>query len=165
MSTVLFIADLHFGHRSIINFERTYRPFATIEEHDAELVRRWNKKVRKNDVVWVLGDLAWTREALLEYVPQLGGRIKLVLGNHDNLKLADYFQTGIESVYGCVGWRRRILLTHMPTWIDSRERWTWNIHGHTHSRGSPEGWNYHRSVSAELIDLTPIRLDELDFVE
>lgn len=161
MSNVLFIADTHFGHRAIINFERTFRPFATIEQHDADLVRRWNAKVTKRDVVWHLGDLAWTRDALLEYVPQLNGRLKLVLGNHDNLKLQDYLDVGIESIHGCVGWRRRILLTHMPTHLGPYERWVRNLHGHTHSRGSPEGWTTHTCVSAELIDLTPISLDEL----
>jgi calcineurin-like phosphoesterase family protein len=37
MSEVFFISDTHFGHRGIITFSGTkpFRPFATIEEHDA----------------------------------------------------------------------------------------------------------------------------------
>ncbi len=38
MSEIFFIADTHFGHRGIIQFSETapHRPFATMEDHDAE---------------------------------------------------------------------------------------------------------------------------------
>lgn len=49
MSETFFIADTHFGHKGILNFSATkpFRLFDTIEEHDAELVRRWNAVVGK----------------------------------------------------------------------------------------------------------------------
>ena len=40
---VLFTGDLHFGHENVLKFDG--RPFDTVEEMDAELVRRWNNKV------------------------------------------------------------------------------------------------------------------------
>ena len=40
MSTVFFTADPHFGHTNIIRYEN--RPFASAEEMDQELIRRWN---------------------------------------------------------------------------------------------------------------------------
>lgn len=43
MGRILFTGDLHFGHESAIAFDG--RPFETVEEMDAELVRRWNNKV------------------------------------------------------------------------------------------------------------------------
>ena len=48
--------DTHFGHRRIN--ELAGRPFATVEEMDAELFRRWNAVVGVDDVVLHLGDLA-----------------------------------------------------------------------------------------------------------
>ena len=51
MSNTFFIADLHFGHKKVIEFEKEHRPFSTIEEHDEELVRRWNARVSKKDSV------------------------------------------------------------------------------------------------------------------
>ena len=41
--SVFFIADTHFGDGNILRYEN--RPFATVEEMDQELVRRWNQKV------------------------------------------------------------------------------------------------------------------------
>lgn len=52
---VFFTSDLHFGHANVIRFDN--RPFATVEEMDAELIRRWNDKVAKGDLVYVLGDM------------------------------------------------------------------------------------------------------------
>ena len=42
MSEVFFIGDTHFGHRGIIQFSELppHRPFAAIEEHDADLAAR-----------------------------------------------------------------------------------------------------------------------------
>ena len=161
MSNVFFIADTHFGHRKIIDFEGKARPFGTIEEHDAALIRNWNRVVTKRDVVWHLGDVAWTPDALLNCVSQLNGRIKLVLGNHDLFDTSLYHRSGIERMFGCVQWKRRVLLTHMPTHIGTMERFEWNVHGHTHSLGSPEGWTHHRCVSVEHTQLAPIPFDAL----
>lgn len=154
MSNVFFIADTHFGHQAIIRFESKYRPFETIQEHDNELVRRWNQRIGKKDIVWHLGDVAWTEDALYEYLPQLNGRIKLVMGNHDTFPASLYLKLGIESLHGCVAWKRGSLLTHMPTVVGDSERFELNIHGHTHSHGAPTSQHY--CVSAEWTDLAPI---------
>ena len=53
MNQVFFTADLHFGHENVIDFDN--RPFESVEEMDAELMRRWNNKVEKSDIVYVLG--------------------------------------------------------------------------------------------------------------
>ena len=52
---IFFTSDLHFGHENVLRFDN--RPFQTIEEMDEELIRRWNAKVGKGDLVYVLGDL------------------------------------------------------------------------------------------------------------
>ena len=57
MNRVFVIADTHFGHKRVIEFEAAARPFATVEEHDAELVRRWNAVVKPKDTVWHVGDV------------------------------------------------------------------------------------------------------------
>lgn len=54
---VFFTGDLHLGHENVIKFDN--RPFETVEEMDAELIRRWNNKVDKGDLVYVLGDMIW----------------------------------------------------------------------------------------------------------
>jgi len=51
MNRVFAIGDTHFGHKRIIEFEAVNRPYATIEEHDRDLVARWNAAVKPNDTV------------------------------------------------------------------------------------------------------------------
>ena len=47
-----FISDLHLGHANCIRFDN--RPWESSEEMDTEIIRRWNRKVRKEDHVYVI---------------------------------------------------------------------------------------------------------------
>jgi len=77
-----FISDLHFGHENCLHFDA--RPFKTIEEHDAELIRRWNEKVTPDDDVYILGDISWKNATeTIKIFEQLNGRKHLIKGNHD----------------------------------------------------------------------------------
>ena len=51
MGKVFFTGDLHFGHENVIAFDN--RPFSTVDEMDEELIKRWNAKVGKGDLVYV----------------------------------------------------------------------------------------------------------------
>ena len=44
-----FTSDLHLGHENVLRFDN--RPFQTVEEMNEELIRRWNAKVGKGDLV------------------------------------------------------------------------------------------------------------------
>ncbi len=158
MSEVFFIGDTHFGHRKIIQFEETqpFRPFETIEEHDAELIRRWNSVVRKQDSVWHLGDFCFGK-ANLALAAELNGVKRLVLGNHDMYPAADYLRY-FSRLCGIVEYKGAVL-SHAPLHESQLSRWHMNIHGHlhTHTLNDPRYVN----VSAEQIELTPISYDEI----
>jgi calcineurin-like phosphoesterase family protein len=150
------IADTHFSHRNIIRFEGEARPFATIEEHDAELVARWNATVTKQDTVWHLGDVLFG-SAAFAILPQLNGTKKLVLGNHDRYPIARYLQhftrvAGVAELGGCI-------LSHVPVHPSQFPRFRANIHGHLHSRSLDDP--RYINVSVERIGLRPVALDEL----
>lgn len=49
-----FTADLHLGHRNIIDYSG--RPFRDAEQMNGALVERWNTTVTPEDEVIVLGD-------------------------------------------------------------------------------------------------------------
>lgn len=53
---VFFTADTHFGDERVLT--ELERPFNSVAEHDAEIIRRINKSVRANDVLFLLGGLA-----------------------------------------------------------------------------------------------------------
>ena len=83
MSKVFFTSDLHFGHTNVITFDK--RPFSSVEEMDKELIKRWNKKVEKGDLVYVLGDMIWksSNNDAENLIKSLNGQIILIKGNHD----------------------------------------------------------------------------------
>jgi calcineurin-like phosphoesterase family protein len=169
MPSHFFIADPHFGHANILRFAPDTRPFETIAEHDAELIRRWNARVGADDVVWVLGDFAWTPAAARSALAQLRGRIRLVLGDHDAQWLATHPGArdrlplnAVEQVHGAVKWRPGVLLTHVPAIPGPKYRV--NLHGHLHGRsvaqaggvtGGGDAVTQHVCVSVEHTRLAP----------
>lgn len=51
---------------------------------DAELIERWNRKVHRNDTVYIVGDFIFRcRRPPEEYFDLLKGKKHLILGNHD----------------------------------------------------------------------------------
>ena len=61
-----FIGDLHFGHVNCLSFDK--RPFKTIEDHDAVLIKNWNNVVGIEDDVYILGDISWYTPRTLEEI-------------------------------------------------------------------------------------------------
>ena len=142
MNQVFFTADLHFGHENVIAFDN--RPFESVEEMDAELMRRWNNKVEKSDIVYVLGDMIWkTKNDEAEaIIKSLNGQIILIKGNHDrfisNAKakkalagLKDYDDITVKLSDGT---NRRCILSHyfMP-FYNCHHYQAIHLHGHSHS--------------------------------
>ena len=77
-----YIGDLHFGHKSVIDFD--HRPYADVEEMDQALIQLWNSQVSAKDQVYIIGDFAFRNEKPEEwYLSQLSGNKHLVIGNHD----------------------------------------------------------------------------------
>lgn len=156
MANIFFCADLHLGHKNILTFSGGMRPYKTVEEHDKALIENWNYRVRKkDDLVWVLGDVAWSKERLY-LLNHANGRKILVRGNHDTLPIQDYLNI-FEEVYGIYA-KYGYWITHAP--IHEQElRGRPNIHGHTHTVIVPD--KRYMCVSMEQIGCTPISLDEI----
>ena len=156
MNQVFVISDTHFGHKKVIEFQSAERPFNSIEEHDEELVKRWNETVGRKDTVWHLGDVLFGR-ASFRLLERLNGVKKLVMGNHDHYPTDLYLEhfskvVGSAEVSGCI-------LTHIPIHPDQFRRYRKNIHGHLHSKLVCD----HRyvNVSADVTGLRPVLLKRL----
>jgi calcineurin-like phosphoesterase family protein len=77
-----FTADLHLGHRNIIDYSS--RPFRDAGHMNDALVERWYGTVAPKDDVIVLGDFAMGRiDEALPIAGLLNGRKVLLAGNHD----------------------------------------------------------------------------------
>lgn len=153
--SVFFIGDLHFGHKKILEFGQ--RDFATIEEHDAGVAEAWNQAIRKkHDLIFVLGDVAMTREGL-EQMRDLPGRKILIRGNHDTFSTLDYLAAGFEEVHGFRGYKE-FWLSHCPIHESEMYRRKGNIHGHNHFPERNLGGQY-INVNADCVGLAPVSLD------
>jgi calcineurin-like phosphoesterase family protein len=153
---VFVIADTHFGHKGVIEFEATNRSFSSVEEHDEELVRRWNSVVRKHDTVWHLGDVLFGADSF-ETLTRLNGVKKLILGNHDSYPTNKYLKY-FNAMYGSFVINGYVL-THIPIHPSQFTRFKGNLHGHLHS-GSLDDPRY-ICVSAEHLNLTPVLMSEV----
>ena len=151
---VFIISDTHFNHKKVCGMEPNSRPFASVQEHDAELVYRWNNTVRKNDTVWHLGDVLFGREGF-ESLRQLNGVKKLVMGNHDQYNIQDYLPY-FSQIYAMAK-MRGCLFTHVPIHPYQFYRFKANIHGHMHSATIDDP--RYINVCAEHTNLTPVLLD------
>jgi calcineurin-like phosphoesterase family protein len=152
MSNRVFVtADTHFGHLKAV----TFRPYATVEEHDRDIIARWNSVVRPKDIVWHLGDV-YFREGW-KCLGQLNGRKKLVMGNHDTHTM-DVYLANFDRVFGAVSYRD-FLLTHLPCHPNQLQRWKLNIHGHMHANVVPD--HRYRCVSLERTNYTPVLFDKV----
>lgn len=120
--SVWLTSDTHFRHPRVAEL----RGFTGPNDHDVEIVDRWNTTVRPGDQVWHLGDVGMGPPALfLPLVQQLHGEIHLVAGNHDQVwpghrhayRHQDEWRRYFASIQP---WTRRrlaghdIMLCHLP---------------------------------------------------
>lgn len=123
--SVYFCSDLHFGHKRIHEF----RPFTkSSADNDALIMHDWNAVITKRDIVYVLGDAAFTTEAC-DLFSALPGEKYLVRGNHDTLNTS-YYLKYFKEVYGIIKYKE-FWLSHAPIHPDEL-RGRINLHGHVH---------------------------------
>ena len=99
MQQVFVTADTHFGHENILKYE--HRPFKNVRDMDKKLIANWNSVVKKNDIIYILGDFSFYNKANTEkIVKQLHGRKILIMGNHDRDRSVLWWSSvGIDEVY------------------------------------------------------------------
>lgn len=141
-----FIADTHFYHANIIKY--CNRPWnkgfddkhemvvddECVREMNDEIIRRWNAVVKRDDIVWMLGDFCFgKRENVQEVFPKLNGRINLVMGNHDHHKVEFYQSVGFHRVYDRpVIINKFVILSHAPLEFLNSNCPFYSVFGHIH---------------------------------
>jgi calcineurin-like phosphoesterase family protein len=159
-------ADMHLGHKGIVQFLREdgnkERPWTDVEEMNEALIENWNKVVRPKDTVIVLGDFVINRSAL-PLADRLNGTKELVMGNHDTMRAEEYL-VYFKKLHGCKVFDDYIM-SHIPLHPSSViPRYKGNVHGHLHS-GVVEDISGNKDaryfcVSMENIDYTPMSWEE-----
>ncbi len=154
-----FIADLHFSDSNIIRYEN--RPFHSAKQMNDVLIQNWNSVVRKDDIVYVLGDFGAEQQEQT-ILARLNGKKYLIKGNHDNNTNHYYRKAGFTEVYDMpVIYETFWILSHEPLYINVHMPYA-NIFGHVHNSPLYKDYSpYHFCVSAERIDYTPISLNDI----
>ena len=162
---IFFTSDTHFQHEGVIRFSR--RPFGSVEEMDAALVRNWQAVVTDEDVVYHLGDVAWKwNRSTRDLLGRLPGTKHLLVGNHDHrgtrnspvwASVQPYAELKLDQPDGD---RRLVVLCHYPfaAWRDSHKG-AINLYGHLHGilPASPQQMD----VGVDCTGYAPIALPDV----
>lgn len=163
MSKIYLIADLHFGHENIIKYEK--RPFMNADEMNKVLINNWNQKVKKEDKVFVLGDVSFLdEEKTKEIVSSLNGYKILVLGNHDRDKNINWwYQVGFNEVYKYpIIFDEFIVMQHEPPTYYNDVTPFFYIYGHVHSTELYQTITKQSAcVCVERWNYTPVDIEEI----
>jgi calcineurin-like phosphoesterase family protein len=159
---VWFTADTHLGHNNIIRYCK--RPFSSHEEMEEVMLERFNKVLRKGDLLYHLGDVAWSEYELGGFFGRLNTRsVHLILGNHDNRKEEEY-----KRHFQWVGQGKKVnvervpvLLYHYPirSW-QSKGRGGYHLYGHCHGTVEP-GLDRSMDVGVDTHNYSPWSWDEV----
>ena len=140
-----YIADCHFFHEAL-NREMDHRGFASVEEMNEYMIKRWNEKVRNRDEVVILGDLSMgNAEQTNALLDRLQGKLFLIVGNHDNryLRSKTFHKERFGWIYPYAELHddgRKVVLSHYPIacyngqYLKNKkgEPRTYMLYGHVH---------------------------------
>lgn len=159
-NNVWFISDLHFSHMNSLYFKPKRREACGIsleqlqegnkkellQIHDDWLIKKWNSTIKKDDMVYIIGDFCLAKKADTEKLLQkLHGKKWLIRGNHDKSC------NGLENYFMWVGDIKEAKFNHdqfpfikegetfcvemchypLMTW-NRRPHGTFHAHAHTH---------------------------------
>lgn len=126
------------------------------------LIANWNAKVKGADTVYHLGDFGFGPTVRLVR-PRLNGTIRLILGNHDKIKLEDAcLFMSIDRLKLIDVDHQRIVLCHYPmlTWQFSGKG-SWNLHSHCHGNLADDPNSLRIDVGVDCWDYAPVSMQQL----
>lgn len=167
---IYFISDTHFNHSNIIKY--CNRPFKDIKEMNNTLINNWNSVVKKDDIVYHLGDFALADDQeLKELYSKLNGTIMLIRGNHDGKSAKYYEEIGFKVLKNAPIKldEYKLILSHVPVPNIKIPYDYINLHGHIHNKKLIDGYSAkiysldkHINVSVDTINFKPLSLEEIN---
>ena len=168
---IWFCSDLHLGHSNMYKFTNydgtKCRPWDNYEEAEEYMLQEFNRVLKPQDTLYVLGDVASkTDRASYFFNALVPCRRILLMGNHDNkigFKFLSKYFNEIRGAYNLENY----IMTHIPVSSGSKGRFKTNIHGHTHSNlitidnngKIPDPW--YRNVCVERTGFKLINFSEI----
>lgn len=145
MKKTYVTADLHFGHANIMKFNPATRQYTDVTHMNESMVAEWNKTVNPDDLVYILGDIAFCSAAkAVAYLHRLNGRKVLIEGNHDHKLVQDKaFRDCFESIHTYLELNysgQMICMFHyrIAEW-NRGHHGSMHLYGHQHGSGGETG--------------------------
>ena len=123
-----YSSDLHLGHKNILKYRTQFK---SLEEHEDTIINKI-LSLGKRDILYILGDFIFDCPKYEEYIEKISKkkcRIKLVMGNHDSLRLhkEDLFEIQLPLFS-----LKNMWVSHCPIHPQELRGRQLNIHGHLH---------------------------------
>lgn len=190
---IWFTADTHFGNPSIAKL-CPQRYNSQGEYTDEIMIACWNANVKKNDIVFVLGDFCFAKEPT-QYIKKLNGCIKLITGNHDEFLKPRYYNTWskqqiyhelhkgdnlkfeiLPQYYELKYNKTKFVLCHYPIqYWNGQSNGSIHLYGHVHGACKVPGkaldvgvdtiWNNHSVLTPYSIDEVLVIIGKYDKIE
>lgn len=160
---IYFTSDTHYNHANIIGYCK--RPFANVDEMNREMIRRWNERVKPDDLVYHLGDFALgKKEDMAPVFDQLVGNKFLIIGNHDSATTKNLSWLGFSKEMTAPNY----FLLHnpalAPAWLENGNRVI--LHGHMHGTAGLHPFPKYKDVryvdvGVDCWDYRPVTFEEI----
>lgn len=118
-------SDLHLNHKN-----------RNSEEFTRIMINKINSSLNLIDIIFFLGDmgkkddLTSNYSIVKDFLDKINPCVKiLILGNHDNLKIEEYYRMGFSFVTNKINFFDQFILSHYPL---NLKPWQINFHGHIH---------------------------------
>lgn len=127
---------------------------------DEELIKRWNKKVSPNDLVYYLGDFS-LKSNIDKYLNQLNGEIFFLdCRFHHDKHWQKKFKGFLPSIHCIEIQNKYFVLSHFPLLEWERKNYG-SIHLHGHSHGKLKYHERAIDIGVDCWNFYPISLDEI----
>ena len=164
-----FTADTHFGHANIIKY--TNRPFKDSVEMDETIIKNWNEKVGKDDLIYHLGDFCFgSRDKQIanlvfgSLIRRLNGLIVFIKGNHDRIGWAnrERFYAHSDSYREVEVNGQAITLCHYALRVWNKSHYgAWHLYGHSHGSLPDDPHSLSLDCGVDCHNFTPLSFDEV----
>lgn len=165
-----FSADPHFDHKNIITL--CNRPFKNVDDMNRSIIDGYNKKIKPNDVFYILGDFGWgDAESLRRHRAAINcNNVVFIWGNHDKVlrsykKLANQLFESTHDILDINIDGQLIVLCHYPM-----KEWnrffhgSWHLYGHVHGNLSPDPGTLACDVGVDCHNYEPVAFQELQVI-
>lgn len=165
MGKTFVTSNLQLGRPGAI--KKYNRDYADVDQMNDDLIRKWNTVVTKDDTVYHLGNFAWDPRTAQDATLRLNGKIKFIIGEHDNavleLQRRNMLRPGCEVVK-CIeeDSKHDVVLSYWPVaaWPNKSKKW-WSIIGYPLKSFKSDPKKKVINASTDFWSNTPQELDKV----